>query len=420
MSEESNKPQQDEGRSGIDFYYSGFRADPYTTYEFMRRFRPVCKVKPNDMWAITRAADVEYVLSNPKIFSAKGFDQVYDAEWLSKKCRAPRLILAQDPPDHRKYRQIITDVFSRDSVASLTPFMRVAAQSQLIDFHGNTPVDFVQEFAYPYIGRIMRQLVGLDDSQTFEEIKQWVEIEEQVTFSRPDSDFIKYYEKITLKQHKFYKEVLKARRKEPQNDLVTVLVNAEVDNKKLTDKELFGIMSLVILAGFSTTVQMLNNGIIQLARRPELVAQLIKSPELIPTFIEELLRFSPAGVGTLRITTEPVTLANITIPKGEMVMVVVASANRDSHRFSNPDKFDLFRPNIKRHLTFGYGIHNCVGAALARLELRVAFEVLLQEFNTFRCPPHQDLVWEDSCFIHGVSELPVQFSKTNIAVKEEV
>ena len=193
-----------------------------------------------------------------------------------------------------------------------------------------------------------------------------------------------------------------------------------MDNKKLSDKELFGIMSLIILAGFSTTVQMLNNGIILLSRRPELVAQLVKSPDLIPAFIEELLRFSPAGAGTLRITTESVVLANITIPKGEMVMAVLASANRDPNRFSNPDTFDISRSNAKRHMTFGYGVHNCVGAALARLELKVAFEILLQEFNTFHCPPHDELVWEDSCFIHGVSELPVRFSKSDIAVKEEV
>lgn len=419
MSKEFKKSGKKSG-SGIDFNYIGFRTNPFKTYEYMRRFNPVCMIKPNDMWAITRATDIEYVLSNPQIFSAKGFDRVYDADWLSEKCRAPRLILSQDPPEHRHYRQILRDVFSRESVESLAPLMRRAAKSLLMSFYGNTPIDFVQGFSYPYIGKIMRHLVGLNETQTFEEIKKWVELEEQVTFSRPDDSFIKVYEAITLKQHKFYQEVFKARRKYPQDDLVTVLVNAQVDNKKLTDKELYGIMSLIILAGFSTTVQMLNNGVIQLSRRPELAAKLKKSPELVPAFIEELLRFSPAGVGTLRITTEPVVLANVTIPKGEMVMVVLASANRDPHRFSNPDDFDLFRPNIKRHMTFGHGVHNCIGAALARLELKVAFEVLLQEFDAFSCPPHDDLVWEDSCFIHGVSELPVQFSKTKIMAKEEV
>ena len=414
------KDPQDEGRSGIDFYYSGFRADPYTTYEYMRRFKPVCMVKPDDIWAITRAADVEYVLSNPKIFSAKGFNKVYDAEWLIEKCRAPRLILAQDPPEHRQYRQLITEIFSRESVESLAPLMREAARSLVANFNSNSKVDFVQQFAYPYIGKTMRHLVGLNETQTLSEIKEWIELEEQVTFGRPSNEFIKAYEAITLKQHKFYLEVFKARRKNPQNDLVTHLVNAEVDNKKLSDKELFGIMSLIVSAGFSTVVQMLNNGIILLSRRPELVAQLVKSPDLIPAFIEELLRFSPAGAGTLRITTESVVLANITIPKGEMVMAVLASANRDPHRFSNPDTFDISRSNAKRHMTFGYGVHNCVGAALARLELKVAFEILLQEFNTFHCPPHDELVWEESFFVNGVSELPVRFSKINIAVKEEV
>jgi len=419
MLKEPKKPQ-DEGRSGIDFYYSGFRADPYTTYEYMRRFKPVCMVKPDDIWAITRAADVEYVLSNPHIFSSTCFDLMYDAEWLKKKLRTPRLIISQDPPDHRQYRQILSNVFTREYVESLEPLMREAALSLLVNFNNNSQVDFVKQFSYPYIGKIMRQIIGLGETQTIEELKQWVELEEQVTFSRPSEEFIKIYEAITLKQHKFYRDVFKARLKNPQNDLVTLILNAEVDNKRLTEKELFGLMNLTVSAGFSTTVQMLNNGIILLSRRPELVAQLVKSPDLIPAFIEELLRFSPAATGTMRITTETVVLANITIPKGEIVMAVLASANRDPHRFSNPDTFDISRCNAKRHMTFGFGIHNCVGAALARIELKVAFEVLLQEFNAFHCPPHDELVWEESVFIHGVSELPVRFSKTNIAVKEEV
>ena len=122
MLKEPKKPQ-DEGRSGIDFYYSGFRADPYTTYEYMRRFKPVCMVKPDDIWAITRAADVEYVLSNPHIFSSTCFDLMYDAEWLKKKLRTPRLIISQDPPDHRQYRQILSNVFTREYVESLEPLM---------------------------------------------------------------------------------------------------------------------------------------------------------------------------------------------------------------------------------------------------------------------------------------------------------
>jgi len=419
MSKEFKKPKN-KGHSGIDFHYSGFRADPYKTYEYMRRFNPVCMVMPDNIWAVSRAADVEYILSNPKIFSSTGFNLLYDPIWFKQKFRTPRLIISQDPPEHREYRQIISDVFSRESVESLEPLMRVAAQSLLINFHGKTPVDFVKEFSYPYIGKIMRHIIGLDETQTLKELKQWVEIEEQVSFTRPSDQFIKAYEKITLKQQKIYLDLFKARRERPQDDLVTVLVNAERDNKKLSDQELFGLMNLTVSAGLSTTVQMLNNGIIQLSRRPELIAKLRKSPELVPAFIEELLRFNSSTSGTMRLTTEPVELANVTIPKGEIVMALIASANRDPHRFSNPDDFDLFRPNTKRHMAFGYGIHNCIGATLARLELKVAFEVLLQEFDIFSCPPHEDLVWEESFFIHGVSELPVQFSTAKIPAKEEV
>lgn len=419
MSKKS-KVSRDRDRSSIDFTSNEFRADPYRTYEYMRRFKPVTPVKPDGVWAVSRAADVEFILSNPLLFSSAGFNLLYDPVWLKERFRIPRLIISQDPPDHRKYRQIISNVFSRESLESLAPLMRTIAQSLLVNFDDTSPVDFIEKFSYPYIGKIMRNIIGLDETQTLEELRQWVEIEEQVGFTRPSDEFIKTYEELTLKQQKIYLDVFEDRRLNPKDDLVTVLVNAEINNKKLSDKELFGLMNLTVSAGLSTTVQMLNNGIIQLSRRPELVDQLIKSPDLIPAFIEELLRYNSSTTGTMRITTEQVELANIVIPKGEVVMALLASANRDPHRFANPNEFDLFRPNAKRHMAFGYGIHNCVGAPLARLELKVAFEVLLQAFNTFRCPPHEELVWEKSVFIHGVSELAVQFSKINIRTKEQV
>ena len=117
MSRESKEPR-DKGRSGIDFNYSGFRADPFATFEYMRRFKPVCMIKPDDIWAVARAPDVEYVLSNPQLFSSKGIDLAYDSEWLDKKCRAKRLIITQDPPDHRNYRcWRSANAFSCSSVA---------------------------------------------------------------------------------------------------------------------------------------------------------------------------------------------------------------------------------------------------------------------------------------------------------------
>jgi|GEM_PF-968674 len=390
----------------IDFNDSNFRKNPYPIYEYMRKFDPVCQVKPDDMWAVSRASDIEFILSSPEIFSSTGIDLAYDSKWLKTECRVPRPVIAQDPPEHRQYRKIINGAFASQAMQSMAPLMESIAQSLTPNLIKETPVDFVEQFAYPYIAEIMRNIVGLNDEQSLAEIKEWIELEEQITFKQPSQDFIDAYEAVTIRQHNYYLKVFEKRLKDPKDDLVTELINAEVNNKKLSDKQLFGLMSLIMSAGFSTGVQMLNNGVIFLSRNPHVLEQLAADISLVPDFVEELLRFSPSGSCTMRITTQAVEMAGITIPKGEMVMALLASANRDPERFNDPNRFDVHRSDLKRHMTFGYGIHSCVGAALARLELTVAFETLVKNFSRFDCPPDDNLAWEKSFFVQGVSELP--------------
>lgn len=402
---QNQDPQKKEAIS-IDFNDSVFRANPYPTYEYMRRFDPVCQVKPDDMWAVSRACDVEFILSHPELFSSTGIDLAYNSKWLKPECRVPRPVIAQDPPDHRVFRKIVNGAFASQAMQSMAPLMKSIAKSLTPSLATGGSVDFVQKFAYPYIAGIMRNIVGLDDQQSLAEIKEWVELEEQITFKRPSQEFIDAYEAVTLRQHNYYLKVFKERMRDPREDLVTELVNAEIDNKKLSNEQLFGLMSLIMSAGFSTGVQMLNSGVILLSRRPQLIKQLAADIRLVPAFVEELLRFSPSGSCTMRITTQPVDIAGITIPKGEMVMALLASANRDPDRFDNPDKFDIYRADSKRHMSLGFGIHSCVGAALARLELTIAFETLVENFTKFDCPPDNQLAWEKSFFVQGVSELP--------------
>ena len=404
----SSVPMQ-ERTTTIDFCDGVVRANPYKIYEHLRKFSPVCKVKPDDMWAVSRASDVEFILSHSELFSSTGIDLAYNSKWLKPECRVPRPVIAQDPPDHRQYRKIINGAFASQAMQSMASPIKSIARTLIPNLVKNSPIDFTQQFAYPYIAEIMRNIVGLNDEQSLPEIKEWVELEEQVTFKKPSQQFIDAYETVTIRQHGYFSKIFEERLKRPKNDLVTELVNTKVEGKKLSCKQLFGLMSLIMSAGFSTTVQMLNNGVILLSRRPQLIKQLADDLSLVPAFVEELLRFNPSGSCTMRITTQPVVLAGIAIPEGEVVMALLASANRDPDRFSHPDKFDLHRPNPRRHMAFGYGIHSCVGAVLARLELTVAFETLIENFTKFDCPKDEKLAWEKSFFVHGVSELPTRF-----------
>lgn len=385
-------------------------SDPYPTYKIMREHYPVCQVEPDGMWAVSRFKDVQFVLANPEIFSSTAIDFSYESDWLRKDCRNPRLIVGQDPPEHKRFHGIVNKAFVNSAIDSLVPMMRSTAQSLLLNFEGRASLDFVEHFSYPYIGKITRHILGMDETQSLSELREWVELEERVQPARPDDDFIKAYEKSVLRQNKYFLSAIKERRKTPQDDLLTRLVRAEIEGKKLTNKELFSMMSLLVSAGFATTIQMLNHAVMLLSRRGDLLNQLLVKPELIDLFIEELLRYSPSLLSTIRITTREVDIADITVPKGEFVMPLLASANHDPAEFSNPETFDLSRLRIKQHLSFGHGVHTCIGAALARLEMKIALQTLLASYAKISCVDKENFAWIDSIFIHGVTELSVSFS----------
>ena len=405
----ANKEVSSDTRPGVHLQSPEIVADPYPTYAMLRERYPVCQVEPDGLWAVSRFEDVRYVLSNPEIFSAAAADDLYDFDSSTGERRPSRLIISQDPPEHGKYQRLVNKTFLDKATKPLIPMMHQTAQSLLAGFDARMPMDFVEHFAYPYVGTIIKRIVGLDDRQSLAELREWIELEENVAPPQRDKAFIDAFEAAITRQNRYFMEVMNDRRENPQEDLVTHLVNAEVDDRKLTDDEILGLLCLLVSAGFVATLHMLNNAVILLARKPEVVAELRLSPKLIPAFIEELFRFSPSVLGTVRTTTRAVTIAGVEIPAGETVMPLLAAANRDPAAFENPDVFDLHRPRAGRHLAFGHGVHTCLGAALARLELKIALEALLDNYTQITCPADEDLVRVDALFIRGVSELLVRF-----------
>lgn len=396
-------------RPGIYLQSADVRADLFATYAMMREKHPVCQVEPEGMWAISRFDDVRYVLENPEIFSASAADALYDFDASADKSKVPRLIMSQDPPEHGKYQRLVNKAFLDKATKPLIPMMRDTAQSLLTNFSGSVPVDFVENFTYPYIGTIIRRIVGLDDKQSLAELREWVELEESVALTPPDDAFVKAYKAAVSRQNGYFTEIMNERRSNPRDDLVTHLVNAKVDGHPLSDEEICALLCLLVSAGFITTIHTLNDAVILLAQKPDVLAELRESPQLLPAFIEELFRFSPSVLVTVRTATQAVTIADVEIPAGETVMTLLASANRDPSAFPNPDVFDLSRPRVGRHLAFGHGVHTCLGAALARLELKIALETLLAKVSQIACPADEDLVRNDTLFTRGVSALPVRF-----------
>lgn len=379
----------------------------FSTFSFLRKNHPVCQIGPDQLWAISRYQDINHVFAHPETFSSEVFNQFFSADWLSKDCQNPRLIVAQDPPEHKKYRSLLANAFNNSNMKKLIPLMQESADTLVKELKNHS--EFMSEFSYPYIGNIIRHITGTIDRQSLTEVQEWIEYEERLTPLRPNENFIKGYESAIRRQRSYFLAAIKERRKNPKDDLLSFLLNSQVDGELLTDNEICSLLDLVIAAGFTTTIQSLNHAIIQLSRRPNLLKQISRSPELIPAFVEELLRYSPPTIGSLRITKHETCIAGTIIPKGAIIFLLIASANRDPALFENPDTFDIHRNNSKKHFTFGHGIHKCVGATLLRLELQIALESILKAYEQISCPDDKELDWVDSNFVRAVKKLPISF-----------
>jgi cytochrome P450 len=200
------------------------------------------------------------------------------------------------------------------------------------------------------------------------------------------------------------------RRTQPAEDLITALVRAEEAGDKLGKEELHGMMYLLLVAGYETTANLIGNGTHALLVNPEQLARLRADPALLPSAIEELLRFSPPGTtSSLRYAAEDIAVGGVVIPKGDMVLVIISAANRDPARFPSPDTLDITRPDNK-HLSFGHGILYCLGAPLARLEAEIAFGTLLRRMPDLRLGVAAEaLTWRPHIMLRSLAKLPVRF-----------
>jgi cytochrome P450 PksS len=211
---------------------------------------------------------------------------------------------------------------------------------------------------------------------------------------------------------RYIRRLVQSRRTDPKDDLVTALVEAREAGDQLSEDELLGMISLLLIAGHETTVNLIGNGILSLIEYPDQMDRLRNEPALIKSAVEELLRYNgPLETATERYPREDVTIAGVTIPRGERVLAVLASANRDERQFDNPDTLDLARePN--RHLAFGLGVHYCLGAPLARLEGQIAINTLLRRVPDLRLAvPRDSLSWRPGLVLHGLKSLPLTITR---------
>jgi cytochrome P450 PksS len=383
-----------------------FKADPYPFYARMRAESPVFPISAFRVkaWLVTRYDDVVTVLTDERFskdISAK-------MRWLPRFTRPlTHHMLNRDAPDHTRLRGLVNKAFTRRRIEPLEGRIRTVCDGLLDSAARSGRFDLVRGYALPIPLTIISELLGIPE-------KDRLRFHRLTRGSLPLGAPTRAVEVALALVYawllmRFFRKLFAARRREPRDDLVTALVEAEEGGDHLSEQELMGMVILLLLAGYETTVNLIGSGALALLQHPGQRRRFVEDPGLAESGVEELLRYtSPVEIAPPRLTRDAVRLASVTIPRGELVAAVVGSANHDETRFADPEVLDLARePN--RHVAFGQGAHFCLGAPLAQMEGRLALTTLFRRFPDLRLArPASSLRWRRMVPLRGLRELPVR------------
>jgi cytochrome P450 len=349
-------------------------------------------------WLATRYADVRFVLGDKRFSRAAELE--HDAPRLSPG-RRPGGILTMDPPDHTRLRTLVAKAFTMRRVEGLRPRVRELAHGLLDEMiAAGPPADLVEDYALPIPVAVICELLGVpaEDRPRF---RVWSDASLSTTRLtaaelEQNREELRAYMRGLIEQH----------RAEPQDDLMTALIEARDVRDRLTELELVDLCVGILIAGHETTASQIPNFVHVLLQRPDRFAELRANPELVTDAVEELLRFVPLGAGAsfARYATEDVEVGDVQVRAGEPVLVAVASANRDMLRFDDPEELRFDRDG-NQHLGFGHGVHHCLGAPLARLELQEALRALLDRMPGLRAAG--EVQWKSQMLVRGPRSMPV-------------
>jgi cytochrome P450 len=387
-----------------DPYDTEIDENPYPIWKQLREVSPVYRNEEHDFWALSRFDDVEAAHKDPATFSS-GYGTVL--ERMTGDVDTTGMMIFMDPPEHSHLRTLVSRAFTPRRVSALQDRVR-ALCAELLDRHrGSTGFDYVQDFAAQLPSRVISSLVGVppeDQEEQRQRVDGMFHIEPGVGMANDTSIH------SALALIGYLADLVDQRTAKPRDDLVSDLVSAEIvdgagGTRRLTAEESTQFALLLYTAGTETVAKLLGNAAVVLAAYPDQRRTLLKEPQAIPNAVEELLRFEPPSPINGRWTTSDVALHGVEIPKGSKVLLLTGSAGRDDRVYVDPDRFDVHR-NTPRHLSFGHGAHFCIGAALARLEGRIAIEETLVRFPEWDVDP-TGLRRAHTSTVRGYRQVPV-------------
>jgi cytochrome P450 len=375
--------------------------DPFPMYKEMRENNPVFYDPDRFNWNIYCYDDVQRGLSDYSIFSS----QYQRDRNLSTTEPFAASMISTDPPRHRQLRSLVTQVFTPKAVDQLAPRIQAIVAEYLDKMKDQDHMEVVADLAYPLPVTVIAEMMGIpvEDREKF---KHWSDriVSFADTFEQ-GGEFA--WDNTVMEMVAYFLEMIQQRKLKPQSDLISGLLQANIDGQYLDLPELLGFCVLLLVAGNETTTNLIANAMWTFAEHSNAWQMLRLHPELLPNAIEEVLRYRSPVQSMFRNTLEDVEISGIRIPKRSMVSVWIGSANRDVNQFPNPDTFDIKRsPN--RHLAFGNGIHYCLGAPLARLEAKIALGALLERIPAFELEPGAHLERLPSLIVYGPKSVPIQ------------
>jgi cytochrome P450 len=384
------------------------RGFPHEAFRQLRREAPVHwqqrdREGHRGFWVVSRYADVKFVSKNPRLFSSQGSITIRDP--VAQNPASGRMMLMMDPPEHARYRKLVSSGFTPRRIEALDAHIREIVSAILDRVAAKGECDFVTDIAAELPLQVIAEFLGVphaDRHKIFEWSNKLIGFEDP-EFQRTVSDGMT----AALEMYLYAGKLAEERRRLPQDDIVSVLLSAEVEGEKLSTPEFNAFFLLLAVAGNETTRNLISHGMRLLIEHPEARERLLAERSLLPSAVEEMLRFSPPVMYFRRTATQDTRIGDTPIAKGDKVTVWYPSANRDEDVFDDPDRFDVARsPND--HLAFGVGEHFCLGSHLARIEIIAIFEQLLE-----RLPDMQlagPIRYLSSHFINGVKSMPVRFT----------
>lgn len=404
----------------VDLAHPTSRANPYPIYAKLRQEAPIARAKVKGLgsiWVLSRYDDVAQALKDTRLLNdrstALGETSARDKWWLPAMLRAfETSMIMQDDPNHKRLRNLVHQAFTPKMVEQLTGRATEVANSLLHEASKRRAIDLIDAYALPLPLTIISEMMGVPENErpVFRAL-----IEGFTDTSIAAQESVSALAKAVpgmIKLAWFFKKLVKLRQNEPTDDLTSRLLQARSEgHAELNEDEVVAMLFLLLFAGHETTVNLIGNGTLALLENPEQFQLLKEKPELIGSAVEELLRYtSPAEHSSPRWTSEEMEYHGVTIPPKEGILPLVASANRDENVFERAESLDITRsPN--RHMTFGLGVHFCLGAPLARLEGKIALLALVQRFPNLRLnTPASSLQWRQSPGLRALQALPVLIS----------